>query len=350
MQDAESIRITRSGFAIRLVFFFWLMLFTPYTIGQTVPEDKNVDENKKGWNLALPTLGGKQFWTDYRWWYGWRVQYNGTLDHWRLLDPSGIRRAWGGKQAMLDELDSVIAHSPSQDKIEEVVLLVHGLFRTKESMSPIAERWEEAHGGQPIYRQKDRGAVGSRKVCVSISYASTRTSIENHAAAFRELIENLPGEPRICFVGHSLGNIVFRRAIGEWQSAGDPRNVLPRLHRAVMLGPPNHGSAFAASLSRLGLFETLTGASGMHLGPAWDNLQSSLGTPPCPFAIVVGDISGSYLSNPLLEGPSDGIVTVQEAQLDGATETKTFPVLHSFLMSDPQIVESTLRFLEGGSL
>ena len=201
-----------------------------------------------------------------------------------------------------------------------------------------------------IKHPKSPDLIEPSKICIPISYASTRTSIENHAAAFRELAENLPGEPRISFVGHSLGNIVFRRAIGEWQTTGDPRNVLPRLNRAVMLGPPNHGSAFAASLSKLGVFETLTGASGMHLGPAWDKLQSSLGTPPCPFAIVVGDISGSYLSNPLLEGPSDGIVTVEEAQLEGAAETRTFPVLHSFLMSDPEIVKSTLSFLGGGSL
>lgn len=326
--------------------------FVSTTCGQEQAENEELDENKRGWNLALPTLGGKQFWTDYRWWYGWRVQYNGTLDHWRLIDPSGVRRAWGGRKAMLDELDSVIKRSPNQTKIEEIVILAHGLFRTKESMNPIVEQWEATHGSQPGYRADDRQQISEKpcKMFVPISYASTRSSIDNHANAFRELVENLPGEPRISFVGHSLGNIVFRRAIGEWQNAGDPRGVLSRLHRAVMLGPPNQGSAFAASLSKLGVFETLTGASGMHLGPAWEKLQSSLGTPPCPFAIVIGDISDSYLSNPLLEGPSDGIVTVEEARLEGATESKTFPVLHSFLMSDPEIVKSTLSFLEGRSL
>ncbi len=320
--------------------------------GQELPESVEVDENKRGWNLAFPTLGGKQFWTDHRWWHGWRVQYNGTLDHWRLIDPNGVRRAWGGRKAMLDELDAVIQRSPSQIKIEEVVILAHGLFRTKESMSPIVDEWEKTHGSQPSYRSDASEPVSERpqKIFVPVSYASTRESINDHAEAFRELVENLPGEPRVSFVGHSLGNIVFRRAIGEWQTAGDPHHVLMRLNRAVMLGPPNQGSAFAASLSRLGVFETLTGASGMHLGPAWDKLQSSLGTPPCPFAIVIGDISGSYLSNPLLEGRSDGIVTVEEAQLEGAAETKTFPVLHSFLMSDPEIIKATLSFLDGRSL
>jgi len=319
-------------------------------VGQGLPESTEVDENKKGWNLPLPTLGGKQFWTDYRWWYGWRVQYNGTLDHWRLIDPSDIRRAWGGKKAMLDELESIARNAPPQNKIEEVVILAHGLFRTKDSMQPLVERWEANYAETLKTSAGQTEGERSIKVCLPITYASTRSSIENHAEAFRELVENLPGEPRISFVGHSLGNIVFRRALGEWQKVGDPRGVLSRLNRAVMLGPPNQGSAFAARLAQLGVFETLAGASGMHLGPAWDRLQESLGTPPCPFAIVVGDISGSYLRNPLLEGPSDGIVTVYEAKLDGATQTKTYPVLHSFLMSDPEIVKGTLSFLDGGSL
>ena len=47
------------------------------------------------WNLSLPTLGGKQFWTDHRWWQGWRVQYNSTLDHWRLLDPNSVPPCMG---------------------------------------------------------------------------------------------------------------------------------------------------------------------------------------------------------------------------------------------------------------
>lgn len=318
--------------------------------GQNQAKEQNLDDDKKGWNVPLPTMGGMQFWTDHRWWHGWRLQYNGTLDHWRLLDPSGIRRAWGGKNAMLAELEKIQRQSPPTVKLEEVVLLVHGLFRTKDSMVPVQEAWEERNKLQAALQPGDRFHAGASRVCFAISYASTRASIDNHAAAFRELVENLPDTPRISFVGHSLGNIVFRRAIGEWQTTGDPRGVLPRLNRAVMLGPPNQGSAFAASLSRLGIFETLTGASGMHLGPAWEKLQASLGTPPCPFAIVVGDISGSYLSNPLLEGPSDGIVAVEEAQLDGATETKTYPVLHSFLMNDPAILKSTLSFLEGGHL
>lgn len=244
---------------------------------------------------------------------------------------------------MLDELNRVIESTTPPAALDEVVLLAHGLFRSNGSMMPIAEELQRVSSHQTEEPAIHRSAV-------SMTYASTRDSIPEHSAAMRELLENLPGTPRISFVGHSLGNIVFRHAIGQWRANGDPKKMLGRLHRVVMLGPPNQGSAFAASLSRLGLFETLTGSTGMHLGPAWEKLQDSLGTPPCPFAIVIGDISSSPLKNPFLDEPNDGVVTVTEATLEGAAEIKTFPVVHSFLMRDDAIVRATVSYLMGHGL
>ena len=303
-------------------------------------------EDAKLWNLPMPTLGGKQFWTDHRWWNGWRVQYNSTLDHWRLLDPNSFRKAWGGKQAMLVELDRIIASNPTASMPTEVVLLLHGLMRTAGSMKPIET--ELCRVDEELSKRSTNDV--RKRDCIPFSYASTRNPISSHSAALRELVENLRGEPRISMVGHSLGNIVFRHAIGEWQRNGDPKNVLPRLNRVVMLGPPNQGSSFAAKLSRMGLFETITGNSGMQLGPSWDSLRDGLGTPPCPFAIVAGDISKGLLGNPLLSGPSDGVVTVEEATLDGMTEIAEVPVIHSFLMNDSSAVRATVSFLSGTGL
>jgi hypothetical protein len=88
----------------------------------------------------------------------------------------------------------------------------------------------------------------------------------------------------------------------------------------------------------------------MQLGPSWQALKDGLGTPPCPFAIVAGDISSSPLQNPLLDGPSDGVVTLEEATLEGMAEIATVPVIHSFLMSDPSVVRATVSFLSGNGL
>ncbi len=313
---------------------------------KTDEEATELKDDAKLWNLSLPTLGGKQFWTDYRWWQGWRVQYNSTLDHWRLLDPNSVRRAWGGRQAMIDELAKVASANPTVPPPEEVVLLMHGLMRSAGSMEPIQRELARVD----TESKKQHPDTARVRTAIGFSYASTREPISKHSAALRELVENLPGQPRISMVGHSMGNIVFRHAIGEWQRNGDPKQVLPRLNRVVMLGPPNQGSTFAAKLSRLGIFETITGNSGMQLGPSWDTFRDGLGTPPCPFAIVAGDISKIPVQNPLLSGPSDGVVTLEEAALEGMTELVAVPVIHSFLMSDSSVVKGTVSFLSGNGL
>ena len=46
-------------------------------------------------NLPMPTLGGRQFWADCQFFRGWRIQKHVYSGHYRLLDPSDIRRAWG---------------------------------------------------------------------------------------------------------------------------------------------------------------------------------------------------------------------------------------------------------------
>lgn len=320
----------------------------PNTSNSNTIDGEYLDESTTGWNLKLPTLGGKQFWTDYRWWYGWRVQYNSTMNHWRLLDPNDVRQAWGGRQAMLDEFEKIVASKEATEHPvppDEVIVLMHGLMRTSGSMRDIAKEVERANR---LAADLAPDGKAPNRIAIGYSYASTRTSLDAHAAAFRETIENLPGNPRISAVGHSMGNIVLRHAIADWQRKGDPKGVLPRLQRVVMLGPPNQGSAFAKSLSRLGLFETITGHSGLQLGQVWEEIQKELATPPCPFVIVAGDISSLPIQNPLLDGrPSDGVVTIEEASLDGAEDLITVPLLHSFLMNDPKVVRATVAYLSG---
>jgi hypothetical protein len=284
------------------------------------------------WNLALPTLGGKQLWTDHRYWNGWRIQYNNTFGHWRLLDPKAIRRGWGTKQAVLEELQRAEqASDPNVELPTEVVILLHGLMRSSSCMKPLAIEIKNRRSPAPEI--------------IYFNYASSRDSVAAHATAFRELMEHLPGNPRWKAVGHSLGNIVLRVAIAQWRSEGDPKRCLERLDRVVMLGPPNQGSSFARKLSQLGLFEIVTGTSGMQLGPRWSEFQAHLGVPPCPFAIIAGDISKHPIGNPWLAGPSDGIVTLEETKLNGMSEFIVHPVVHAFLMQDNRCVQDAIEFL-----
>lgn len=281
-------------------------------------------------NLPLPTAGGNQMWTDYRNLAGWRIQQNSLTGHWRLLDPKDIRRCWGSREACEEMLRKTTVNTAAVSSQDHVIILLHGLMRTRRSMDPLAEHLEEQSDAQVI----------------RFSYASTRFGIAEHAGALRELVDGLPGEPRIDFVGHSMGNIVVRHAIGDWQREGPAgQAVLSRLGRVVMLGPPNNGAAIARRLSEVGLFETLVGQGGMQLGPQWRELEKRLAVPPCPFAIVAGDLSEKVPQNPLVDGASDFVVSVEEAKLEGATEFHQLSLLHSVMMNDRKVHRIVEKFL-----
>lgn len=298
------------------------------------PESSNTESSSTGnYNWRLPTMGGKQVWTDHRWWYGWRVQNNLLTGHWRLLDDHNVRHAWGTREACINKLDNVRKNTDHPPEPKTVVVLLHGLMRSSDSMNSLGKHLRE--NGYPVV--------------VQFGYGSTRASIAEHAAAFRELIADLPGQPRLCFVGHSMGNIVFRHAIGDWNRE-ENQDVLERIDRIVMLGPPNQGAAIAKRLSKTGLFGIVTGQAGMSLGPAWEELEKHLAIPACPFGIVMGNMERWSNLNPLVNGPSDMIVTVEEAQLEGAQETMMVSDIHSFLMDDPKVQQAIVRFFQGGTL
>ena len=285
-------------------------------------------------NIRFPTMGGKQLWTDYRWRFGWRLQKNALTGHYRVLDENNFRHAWGSKSHCIEELEKN-TQAPAAVPAEEVVILLHGLMRSRTCFDRLAVRFRGETMMQPI----------------PLEYASTRAPIAEHSAALREVIENLPGKPRIHFVAHSMGNIVVRHAIGRWQEpGGDPQEVMPRLGRMVMLGPPNQGAAIARRLAKTGVFGIVVGKGGLELGPNWQILEKDLAIPPFPFAVIAGRLEESLPKNPLLDSEGDFVVCVEETKLDGMAEFLEVNVLHSFLMDDRDTQDAALRFLHGGKL
>lgn len=275
------------------------------------------------------TAGGTQVWTDHAWVDGNRIQQNALTGHWRLLARDNTRITWGTRQHCETSLAQLIAKASPAPNCERVVILLHGLMRTHHSMMQI---------------EKDLRATDDAEI-IRFSYASTRCSIGDHAAALRELLEGLPEDTRISFVGHSMGNIVTRHLIGDLQRDGDPKNLLPRCESMVMLGPPNQGAAIARRINAAGIFDVITGKGCRELGGEWQAFADRLATPPFPFAIVAGDLSSNPIQNPLVDGASDFVVSVEEAQLDGAEQFYTVPVLHSFLMNNEKARELTIDFL-----
>ncbi|MEZ6091109.1 MAG: hypothetical protein R3C05_24425, partial [Pirellulaceae bacterium] len=296
----------------------------------THPMTGNADEPLYGGdpiaaNLKLPTLGGVQFWTDLRWWHGWRIQRNELNSRCRVLSPSHVRYFSGSREACEAKFASIIAEQTWPEPPQRVVICMHGLMRTHRSFGSLAKRIDNETSATSIL----------------FGYSSTRAPVHSHAQALRGLIEGLPGNPEIDLVGHSMGNIVARHAIADWQTTGDPTGALDRLNRFVMQGPPNQGAQIAKRLQAMNLFEMITGHSGLQLGVSWDELQQRLATPPCEFGIIAGSFDTGPIRNPLVDGASDLIVSVEEAKLSGASDFLILPVAHSIMMNDARVQDAT---------
>lgn len=277
-------------------------------------------------NLALGTWGGKQFWTDFLHRDGWRIQRNAMSGHYRLLDPNDRRRAWGNYSHCLAELRTAVPQDPSASR-PDVVVLLHGLGRSRSSFEALGERLH---------------ASGYR--VINFSYASTRETLEDHAAALEHVVRHLEQAQRISFVGHSLGNLVVRRYLHAHPEIGKQE---PQRFRMVMLGPPNLGAQLARRFRNNPLFELVWGASGSQLSQHWEELEPRLATPDFTFGILAGGGNVSF-SNPLVEGEDDLIVSVEETRLAGADDFRRVAVSHTFMPWDEEVMELTERFLKEG--
>ena len=274
-------------------------------------------------------MGGKQFWTDQLHFHKYRVQQNVVTGHHRLIDPNDMRLAWGNFAACTDKLAKIAAKENLRGMTGEVVILLHGLTRTRSTMQPLAD-YLEKNGDVTV---------------INLTYASTRATLDQHAAALHSVISRMPDVTEVSFVGHSLGNIVVR----QYLSSDEGKNE-KRLKRMVMLGPPNHGSRIATVFENNVLFKTFWGVSGQQLTKnSFKELADGLAIPEFDFGIVAGDQpDDASLTNPLLDGDNDMVVTVEETRLEGAADFVQRPVIHSTMMKDEGVHELTLKFLENG--
>lgn len=282
-------------------------------------------------NLPLKTWGGLQVWTDLQHHHGWRIQQHAISKHCRLIDPRNVRRAWGSRTQCEEQLEALTAAVHEPQESNRILLLLHGLGRTRNSMQPVADVLLRE---QPDYR------------VINVSYASTRASLDDHAQALRSIIEHLPPDSQIDVVAHSMGNIVLRRYFADCNDAKRPAPP-QTFHRIVMLGPPNQGAEFARKLKRTGLLGLVMGQSAKQLAELkTSDAALRLAVPPCEFGIIAG--SSGALTNPLLRGENDLVVEVAETRLKGATDFWVVPVAHTILMTDESVLRATARFIEHG--
>jgi pimeloyl-ACP methyl ester carboxylesterase len=208
----------------------------------------------------------------------------------------------------------------------DVVVLLHGLARTSDSMEEMAVALERA----------------GYRVC-NIDYPSRDFPIAelatNHVLpAIRGCIRD--GVSQIHFVTHSLGGIITRTLV--------QMEAIPNLGRVVMLSPPNQGSEVVDELSALWLFELINGPAGMELGTREFSKPLSLGPADFELGIITGNKSINPILSSLIPGDDDGKVSVERAKLEGMADFLVLPVSHPFIMKDEIAIAQTLFFLRHG--
>ena len=209
-------------------------------------------------------------------------------------------------------------------------MLLHGLGRTRRSMAKLARQFKR-QGYVPI----------------NIEYASTRAPIEEHAQAVHRILQQLEGIDEIHFVGHSMGNLVWRRYLSLYTDEQTGVQGDKRIRSSVMIAPPNKGAWMARVLKPTLLFGLVTGKSGLQLAQKdWDVYEKSLATPRHRFAII----AGRYNGNPLFRVDNDTTVSVDETKLKGASDFEVVRSMHAFIMANSKVIGSVGKFFEQGHL
>jgi len=283
------------------------------------------------------------FWTDVAQRSGWYWQFsNAALSsgeplH-RVVDPAGRVLEVGSREQIKLRWCELTHFEATQgrDSSAPVVLILHGLGRTRRSMTPLLKALKRRLPDLEMHQY---------------AYASMINRMDDHAQSLAEYIAWSFGGRPIIFVAHSLGNIVLRRMYQMVRSRGGlllPDSAPFPLHLLghAMLGPPNQGSLIAKRMSRMPGVPWIMGPSFLQVGLQWDDLRRWLDLPPTPTAVIAGDVPSLRKAHPLLPAPNDGLVLVDEARLVPDQEIEVYPILHSLFMFDRRVHDSLARHIQ----
>lgn len=215
---------------------------------------------------------------------------------------------------------------PGLSVASEAVILLHGLARSDRSMVQMAEALEEE--GYAV---------------LNVDYPSREAEIESLAEmVIGQALTNdrVMAADKIHFVTHSMGGILVRQFLET--------NVIDRLGRVVMLGPPNRGSEVVDQLGDYELFAAINGPAGRQLGTDSNSVPNRLGPVRFELGVIAGDRSINWINSGMIAGPDDGKVSVASTKVEGMKEHLVLPVTHPYLMKNARVIEETLCFLSSG--
>ena len=274
-------------------------------------------------NLALPTFGGQEFWTDYAIRDGARVQCHAITHHCRLLDADNVRRDWGSRLAVTADFNALFPARRATIAPRPAVVLVHGLF-----------------GNDGTFTSLKKTLIADDVLVFEFSYASALTPFDAQASALHDYVASLSNVSRITFVTHSMGGLVVDQMMAREKNSPD----MPPVAGIVRLGSPMAGSALAQQIAS-------------HVGPDVISrtplAEVAHGFPETSvYSIsqcnVAGSLNDGQGVNPFVPGDDDGIVAVSETSRDEETRPVVVVASHYTLTSNPAAIRIVRNFLRNG--
>jgi pimeloyl-ACP methyl ester carboxylesterase len=224
-------------------------------------------------------------------------------------------------------------------KSDEVVVLVHGIFRSRYHLKRLEEYLDE-HGYETV----------------ALTYPSTAAPVEAHAEQLARVIDRIDGARTIHIVAHSLGGLVVRAYLRGHRD--------PRIRRVVMLGTPNRGSELARRLADLEFPRWIIGPVGEDLVRSHEDLLATFPAPWCEFGVIAAGTGGQWGWcefgviaagtggqwgwSPLITGDDDALVGVEETPLEGMQDHLFVRAMHTWMMNKNAVQQAVLDFLRTG--
>jgi pimeloyl-ACP methyl ester carboxylesterase len=201
------------------------------------------------------------------------------------------------------------------------VVLLHGLWMPGMIMRPLATRLQ-ARG----YRTH------------VFDYASRRRPIDAHADRLARFARDAADGAPVHFVGHSLGGLVVLAALA--------RTEPPAVASVVLLGTPARGCMAGRRLAVAAPGRWLLGES----EPLWQEGRVCQWDGRAPLGVVAGNRPSLGLGRMLgrLPGANDGVVQLEETEVDGMTDRIVLPVGHTELIFSARVEAQTAHFLAHG--
>lgn len=204
----------------------------------------------------------------------------------------------------------------------DAVILLHGLWRSVWAMEPMAKYLHE----QGFHT-------------INVPYPSFRKPIEDITSIVHNAIRQHANGRTTHFVTHSLGGIITRQLLHDLPPT--------QTGRVVMIAPPNQGSEIIDWLSRFRPSKLALGPTGMQLGSG--KIQAPHLPENIDLAVIMGKHSLFPFFRKLLDDENDGFVSVERGKIEGMNEFHIIDADHTFIATEPRVMEITRDFLCRGS-